>query len=110
MGNVPTISAVITQNLQAAGMISASSVGARAKETNSVISVLGKTNLTMLNGWYTPGLPAGWSALGGQTLSAYGDNINVEGSSTGSAVAVSAGFCPVSIGVESCGSIVSLSL
>lgn len=63
----------------------------------------------MLNGWYGLDTPEGWSAIGGQTISAWGPHCPVGSSSAGSAVAVSAGFAPVSLGVESCGSIVSAS-
>lgn len=52
--------------------------------------------------------PAGWSPRGGQCVSAFGDGQKVSGSSSGSAVAVSAGFCAASLGVEQCGSVVSL--
>lgn len=62
----------------------------------------------MMNGWFAPDVPDGWSALGGQTKSALGPGYLVGGSMTGSAVAVSAGFSPVALGVESCGSIVSM--
>ncbi|KUJ21855.1 amidase family protein [Mollisia scopiformis] len=60
---------------------------------------------------------SGWSAVGGQTQSAYvrggfrdddtgGGHSNPGGSSSGSAVAVAAGFCPISIGTETTGSLI----
>lgn len=78
------------------------------RKDNGLISlqVLGKASMSVLNGWYHP-MPGGWSPLWGQVRSAYGAEQKVWGSSTGSAVAVSAGTCPVAIGVESNGSIVS---
>ncbi|KID60685.1 Amidase signature domain protein, partial [Metarhizium hybridum] len=62
-------------------------------------------------------MPSGWSAVGGQTQSAYvrggldpddskDGHSNPSGSSTGSAVAVSAGYAPVSIGAETDGSLI----
>ncbi|KAJ2991373.1 hypothetical protein NUW58_g2540 [Xylaria curta] len=80
------------------------------------VIVLGKTNLNELvgsKGDYPN--PNGWSALGGQTNGAYmtrelkqikfgqGDPC---GSSTGSAVGISAGYAPIALGTESYGSIV----
>lgn len=61
----------------------------------------------MLNGWYGLDIPDGWSAMGGQTLSACSPLGPVGSSSAGSAVSIIANFTPVSLGVESCGSIVS---
>lgn len=61
----------------------------------------------MPNGWFGLETPDGWSAIGEQTRSAWGPHCAVGSSSAGSAVAISAGFSPASIGVESCGSIVS---
>ena len=56
-------------------------------------------------------IPSGWSARGGQTLSAYvtdplSPNWNPSGSSSGSAVGVSAGFSPLALGTETDGSII----
>ena len=51
--------------------------------------------------------PNGWSPRGGQTLSYLKPGMDPGGSSSGSAVGVSAGFCAASIGGETCGSIVS---
>ncbi|KAK0702550.1 amidase signature domain-containing protein [Apiosordaria backusii] len=78
--------------------------------------MLAKTNLNELAAMKTMSL-TGWSALGGQTQSAYveGGVIKGEpflghstpgGSSTGSAVGVSAGMAPVALGTETDGSIV----
>lgn len=69
--------------------------------------VLGKTNLTMMHNWYNPGIPSGWSPLGGQVVSAFGPDLPVRGGSAGNAVAVSAGWCAFAVGTESCGGLVS---
>ncbi|SLM36569.1 Amidase signature domain [Lasallia pustulata] len=79
--------------------------------------VIGKANLSELAYAKGVGLRCGWSALGGQCQSAYvrggidpddqyGGHSNPGGSSTGSAVGVSAGFAPISIGTETWGSII----
>jgi len=52
-----------------------------------------------------PGMPSGFSALGGQTRNPYGP-YEVLGSSSGSAVAASANFSPVTVGTETQGSII----
>ena len=56
-------------------------------------------------------IPSGWSARGGQTRSAYvtdplSPDWNPSGSSSGSAVGVSAGFSPLALGTETDGSII----
>lgn len=62
-------------------------------------------------------MPSGWSAVGGQTQSAYvrggldpdgtkDGHSSTSGSSSGSAVAVSAGYAPASIGTETDGSLI----
>lgn len=69
-------------------------------------AVLGKTNLTTLNNWYTTHSPNGWSPRGGQTLCPFGKHIDPLGSSSGSGAAIAAGFAAASIGAETNGSIV----
>lgn len=84
----------------------------RFPPSNADCPVLAKTNLTELSNFRGKGLPHGWSAVGGQTSSAYvqggyangGDPI---GSSSGSAVGISAGFGAIGLGTETFGSIVS---
>lgn len=78
------------------------------KENGAII--LGKANLTELANYTTKNMPGGYSARGGQVKSAYGNEIDPYGSSTGSAVAVSAGFCAASIGTDTCNSIIAPSL
>lgn len=79
--------------------------------------ILGKTNLTEFCGLRASGMRMGLSSLGGQTQSPYiRDGLDEQdtplghthagGSSSGSAVAVAAGFAPISIGSETCGSLV----
>lgn len=78
-------------------------------------NILGKTNMTE---WYRAQTVAGgWSAVGGQTQSAITSQAfdpfdestacaNTSGSSSGSAVSVSAGFAPAAIGTETVGSLI----
>jgi amidase len=42
----------------------------------------------------------GWSAVGGQTVNVYASHASPGSSSSGSGVAVAAGFCPASIGTD----------
>jgi amidase len=52
-------------------------------------------------------MPLGYSSRGGQTLNPYDKTASPSGSSTGSAVAVSANLCSIAVGTETCGSIIS---
>jgi amidase len=52
-------------------------------------------------------MPAGYSSRGGQVVNPYSATLTPGGSSSGSAVAVAAGFCCVAIGTETSGSILS---
>lgn len=69
--------------------------------------ILGKTNLSEWANIRSTHSSSGWSARGGQTHCPYALDRNPSGSSSGSAVAVSANECPVAIGSETDGSIVS---
>ncbi|KAK2594393.1 hypothetical protein QQS21_007899 [Conoideocrella luteorostrata] len=93
-------SATVVEKLIAAGVI-----------------ILGKSNLSEFSNSRGSMMPSGWSAIGGQTQSAYvrggldpndskDGHSNPSGSSTGSAVAVSAGYAPVSLGTETDGSLI----
>ncbi|KAK4241733.1 amidase signature domain-containing protein [Achaetomium macrosporum] len=100
-------------------------VGAKASANSAVaqrlldqgLIILGKTNMTEFAGMKMTGMTPGWSSAGGQTLSPYVGQIaadetllghtNPGGSSTGSAVAVAAGFSPLAMGTETIGSIVT---
>ncbi|WVO13615.1 hypothetical protein L204_101236 [Cryptococcus depauperatus] len=79
--------------------------------------ILGKANLSEWAWYRSDFADSGWSAVGGQTQSAYvrggfrsddsnNGHSNPGGSSSGSAVAVAAGLSPVSIGTETMGSLI----
>ncbi|KLO99774.1 glu/asp-tRNA amidotransferase subunit A [Fusarium fujikuroi] len=100
-GMTPTSNADIVDKLIQAGLI-----------------IIGKANLSEWAYYRSNDLPSGWSGKGGQCQSAYvrggvdpedsnNGHSNPSGSSTGSAVAVSAGYAPLSIGTETDGSLVS---
>lgn len=69
--------------------------------------VLGKTNMSEWAYWMAWYAPSGFSSVGGQTLCPWGIGVDPFGSSTGSAVAVAAGFAPLAIGTETVGSIIA---
>jgi len=68
--------------------------------------VFGKANLSEWANFRGARSVSGWSSLGGQTRNPYDPRRSPCGSSSGSAVAVAVGYCPVSIGTETDGSIV----
>ena len=73
---------------------------------NPRIDIFGKTHLTELAGFVTSSvLKRGYSELGGFGRNPYGGCFPCGGSSVGSAVAVSAGFCDAALGTETRGSI-----
>ncbi|KAJ5711486.1 amidase signature enzyme [Penicillium malachiteum] len=100
-------------------------VGAKALENGAItqrlidagLIILGKGNMTEFAGMKMTMMMPGWSAHGGQTLSPYIGKIEENekilghsapgGSSTGSAVAVAAGFSPLAMATETIGSIVT---
>ncbi|MCA9859065.1 MAG: hypothetical protein KC438_05045 [Thermomicrobiales bacterium] len=67
--------------------------------------ILGKVNMTEWANWMHLSVANGFSSFGGQTHSPFGGDPS--GSSTGSAVAVTANFVPLAIGTETIGSIIS---
>jgi amidase len=69
--------------------------------------ILGKANLSEWANFRSTHSTSGWSTLGGQAVNPYALDRNPSGSSSGSAVAVSAGLAPLAIGTETDGSIVS---
>src|SRR5580704_1535018 len=77
--------------------------------------ILGKTNLTEFANILAVGMPSGYSSLGGQVRNPYAPEVNEAGipfvppggSSSGSAVAVAAGFAAAAIGTETSGSLLS---
>ena len=76
----------------------------RLREAGAVI--LGKANLSEWANIRSSHSTSGWSARGGLTRNPYALDRNPCGSSSGSAVAVSANFCTLAIGTETDGSIV----
>ena len=77
----------------------------RLREAGAVI--LGKTNMTEWANFMTTGMPAGYSSRGGQVMNPYDPVLSPGGSSSGSAVAVTANLCTVAVGTETSGSILS---
>lgn len=80
--------AALAQQLKAAGMI-----------------ILGKSNLSEWSNFRGRQSSSGWSSLGGQTRNPYALNRSPCGSSSGSAVAVSADLTLLAVGTETNGSI-----
>jgi amidase len=80
-------------------------VVARLREAGAVL--LGKTNLSEWANFRGNNSSSGWSGRGGQTRNPFALDRNPSGSSSGSAVAVSANLCAFAIGTETNGSIVS---
>lgn len=68
--------------------------------------ILGKTNMTEFANYTGDIMPGGYSSRGGQVKNAYDRAKNPGGSSSGSAVAMSAGFCSAAIGTDTSFSIV----
>ncbi len=90
VGSKPQRDAFIVRQLRAAGAV-----------------ILGKTNLSEWANFRSTKSSSGWSARGGQTRNPYVITRNPSGSSSGSAVAVSANLTVVAIGTETDGSVVS---
>ena len=68
--------------------------------------IIGKSNMTEFSNYVSNSAKCGFSSLGGQTNSIFGQTFQVGGSSSGSAVAVAASFCCFAIGTETDGSVV----
>lgn len=96
--------------------------GARARSDATIVKllrdagavILGKANLTEFANILAVDMPSGYSSLGGQVKNPYVPALTDDrgipvvdpgGSSSGSAVAVAAGFCAASIGTETSGSL-----
>ena len=88
VGSVPASDAFLVKRLRSAGAV-----------------ILGKTNLSEWANFRSRHATSGWSGRGGQTLNPYVLDRNPWGSSSGSAVAVSANLCAVAVGTETDGSI-----
>ncbi|MGC8595899.1 MAG: amidase [Candidatus Kryptoniota bacterium] len=69
--------------------------------------IIGKTNLSEWANFRSSHSTSGWSGRGGLTKNPYALDRNPSGSSSGSAVAVSANLCVAAVGTETDGSIVS---
>src|SRR3954453_2231143 len=90
-------------------------VGSMAPRDSTVVKklrdagtvLLGKTNLSEWANFRGHNSTSGWSGRGGLTKNPYALDRNPSGSSSGSAVAVSAGLCAAAVGTETNGSIVS---
>lgn len=67
--------------------------------------ISGKTNLSEWANFRSEKSVSGWSSYGGQTINAYGKELNPCGSSSGSAVAVASGLVKIAVGTETNGSI-----
>lgn len=74
---------------------------------NAGAVILGKTNMTEFANFMSEDMPDGYSSRGGQVLNPYNRDKSPSGSSSGSAVAVAANLCAVSVGTETCGSIIA---
>lgn len=81
-----------------------SGVAAKLRSAGAVL--IAKTNLSEWANFRSKNSTSGWSARGGLTRNPYFLERNPCGSSSGSAVAVSAGLTPLAIGTETNGSIV----
>jgi amidase len=77
----------------------------KLREAGAVL--LGKSNCSEWSNFRSSRSASGWSSRGGQTKNAYVLDRSPSGSSSGSAVAVSANLCTVAIGTETDGSIIS---
>jgi amidase len=77
---------------------------ARLREAGAI--VLGKTNLSEWANFRSTHSSSGWSSLGGQTRNPYDTARTPCGSSSGSAVAVSASLAVLAVGTETDGSII----
>ena len=66
----------------------------------------GKTTMSELAGYLSSKMPPGYSELGGQGINPIDSTLSPGGSSSGSAIAVAAGFCHSAVGTETHGSIV----
>ncbi|MBU1050236.1 amidase [Candidatus Bipolaricaulota bacterium] len=88
-GSIPEQDAFLVTRLRKAGAI-----------------LLGKANLSEWANFRGKRSISGWSSLGGQTRNPHDLLRSPCGSSSGSAAAVAAGLCPISVGTETDGSIV----
>ena len=90
MDNYAPYDAFITKKCREAGLV-----------------ILGKANMTELANFMDFNMKSGYSSRGGQVINPYKSGQEVWGSSTGSAVAVSANLCALAVGTETDGSILA---
>lgn len=88
-GHRPPADAFLVQRLRDAGAV-----------------ILGKANLSEWANFRSTQSSSGWSSVGGQTRNPYGELRNPCGSSSGSAVAVTANLTSLAVGTETNGSVV----
>jgi amidase len=88
-GSIPTQDSHVVERLRKAGAV-----------------ILGKANLSEWANFRSTHSVSGWSARGGQCRNPYALDRNPCGSSSGSAVAVSANLCALAVGTETDGSVV----
>lgn len=69
--------------------------------------ILGKTNLSEWAFFMSSSAPSGYSVLGGQVVNPYHHELEVAGSSSGSAVATAARLAAAAVGTETSGSIIA---
>ncbi len=92
-------------SLALAGPKSARDAAAVERLRSAGAVILGKTNLSEWANFRSTHSVSGWSGRGGLTRNPYALDRNPCGSSSGSAVAVSANFCAVAVGTETDGSV-----
>src|SRR5439155_20288802 len=80
-------------------------VAARLRAAGALI--IGKTNLSEWANMRSTHSVSGWSGRGGQTRNPYALDRNPSGSSSGAGAAVAANLCPLAVGSETDGSVVS---
>lgn len=69
--------------------------------------ILGKSNMTEFANYVSTSMPGGYSSRGGQVIHADDPALSPSGSSSGSAVAVSAGIVPMAVGTDTSFSIIA---
>lgn len=78
-----------------------------AKIRSAGLVIMGKTNMTEFANYMSSTMRNGYSSRGGQVLNPYNPAADTSGSSSGSAVAISANLCALALGTETNGSIIS---
>ncbi|KAJ5702459.1 amidase [Penicillium malachiteum] len=81
-----------------------STIITKLREAGAVL--LGKTNLSEWGMSRSSGCKSGWSALYGQAVGCFCEDQDPQGSSSGSAIAISLKLASFAIGGETCGSII----